>query len=67
MITRNKVVIFSVPTWKDCNARFTTFPIKALSDQVQIRYPCCGVFAKTTCKFLAYKKLCRDIISIEHF
>ena len=49
-----------------CNTRFTAVPLKALSDQVFIRYPCfcffkllifnCGFSSKLICAFLAYKK-----------
>ena len=51
---------------KDDNAWFTTVPLKALSDQVWIRYQCfcfvesfifiCGFPTQVTCTFLAYKK-----------
>jgi len=33
-------VISSKHPGKDVNARFTTLPLKALSGQVTIRYPC---------------------------
>ena len=33
-------VISSKSPCRDYNARFTTVPINALSDQAQIRYPC---------------------------
>ena len=55
---------------KDDNARFTTVPFKALSDQVRIIYQCfCfielfifiyGFSVKVNCAFLAYKKQRRN-------
>ena len=37
-------VISSDPSCKDGNARFTTIPLKPLSDQVFVRYQCFGFF-----------------------
>ena len=57
-------VISSDPACKDGIARFTTEPLKALFDQVNIKYPCvcflkrfiyiCDCSVKVTCEFLAY-------------
>ena len=64
-------VILSDPPCKDANARFTTVPLKALSDQVWIRYSCFFLFflhliftssfsVKVTGAFLALKKRRRN-------
>ena len=37
-------LILSIRPFKDCNARFTTVPLKASSDQMGIRYPCFCLF-----------------------
>ena len=61
-------LISSDPPCKDDNARFTTVPLKALSDQVyRIRYQClkfqkliifnCGFSSKVTCAFLLQENM----------
>ena len=44
LYTWTVVVVSSYPPWKDGNARFTAVPLKALSDQVWIRYRCFSFF-----------------------
>ena len=57
-------VISSDPQCKDDNARFTTVPLEAFSDQVFIRYLCFvslkviififGFYVKVTCAFFVH-------------
>ena len=55
-------VVLTDSSYKDDNARFTTVPLKALADQLWIRYQClsfrkliifnCRFYTKVTCAFL---------------
>ena len=64
------VTVISSDLPSDGDARFTTVPLKSLSDQVWIIYQCfcllklfiviCGFSAKVTCAFLVYEKQWRN-------